>query len=79
MVYPRIMELPAGAEGVQLAQSMAQRWLLTMFTAWSSKGRFHEKMVEKYDATRIGASGGGGEYEVQSGFGWAANTTAMSR
>ncbi|CAD8070968.1 unnamed protein product [Paramecium sonneborni] len=27
-------------------------------------------MFEKYDATNIGTSGGGGEYEVQTGFGW---------
>ncbi|CAD8089254.1 unnamed protein product [Paramecium primaurelia] len=27
-------------------------------------------MFEKYDATSIGTSGGGGEYEVQTGFGW---------
>mmetsp|Transcript_3283 Transcript_3283/g.9510 ORF Transcript_3283/g.9510 Transcript_3283/m.9510 type:complete len:550 (-) Transcript_3283:20-1669(-) len=59
-----------GSEGKQLAQSIAQRWLLTMFTSWSSKGKFNKKMVEKYDATAIGVSGGGGEYAVQAGFGW---------
>lgn len=28
-------------------------------------------MFEKYDATVIGGYGGGGEYEVQLGFGWS--------
>ena len=27
-------------------------------------------MFEKYDATVIGLPGGGGEYDVQLGFGW---------
>jgi len=27
-------------------------------------------MYEKYDANVIGAPGGGGEYDVQIGFGW---------
>ena len=99
----------AGAEGRQLAASIAQRWLLTMFESWSSTGTkfFHKSafncanglmctallmswvwvvarqarqesdrvltcalwgtVVEKYDATALGVSGGGGEYSVQSG------------
>lgn len=34
----------AGAEGRQLAASIAQRWLLTMFESWSSTGTkfFHK-------------------------------------
>jgi hypothetical protein len=33
-----------GAEGRQLAASIAQRWLLTMFESWSSAGTkfFHK-------------------------------------
>ena len=27
-------------------------------------------MFEKYDATRVGHGGGGGEYVPQMGFGW---------
>jgi alpha,alpha-trehalase len=65
------LENYGGAEGRQLAASIAQRWLLTMFESWSSAGtKFFHKMVEKYDATALGVSGGGGEYSVQSGFGW---------
>jgi len=60
-----------GSEGKQLAASLAQRWLLTMYTSWSSPGRLYHKMVEKWDATAIGKSGGGGEYSVQTGFGWS--------
>lgn len=59
----------AGTVGRQLAESIAQRWLTTMFAAWSSEGRLHHRMLEKYDANEIGGGGGGGEYEVQSGFG----------
>jgi len=28
------------------------------------------KMVEKYDGVTPGVEGGGGEYDVQTGFGW---------
>lgn len=28
-------------------------------------------MFEKYSATELGGHGGGGEYEVQTGFGWS--------
>ena len=28
-------------------------------------------MYEKYDTTKIGAGGGGGEYVPQEGFGWS--------
>lgn len=27
-------------------------------------------MFEKYDSSKVGQYGGGGEYEVQKGFGW---------
>ncbi|KAK9711331.1 hypothetical protein K7432_007910 [Basidiobolus ranarum] len=33
------------------------------------------KMFEKYDATRPGRPGGGGEYTVQDGFGWTNGVT----
>lgn len=59
-----------GTEGRQLAGSIAQRWLHTMLSNWSSQGRSHHRMLEKYDAYKMGGSGGGGEYNVQFGFGW---------
>ena len=30
----------------------------------------HHKMIEKYDVYHPGDMGGGGEYELQDGFGW---------
>ncbi|ORX96141.1 glycoside hydrolase [Basidiobolus meristosporus CBS 931.73] len=32
-------------------------------------------MFEKFDVTRLGVAGGGGEYEVQDGFGWTNGVT----
>ena len=32
-------------------------------------------MFEKYDGSRIGRPGGGGEYDVQQGFGWTNGIT----
>jgi hypothetical protein len=41
------MRCCAGAEGRQLAASIAQRWLLTMFESWSSAGTkfFHKSAL----------------------------------
>lgn len=49
-----------------LAKSLAQRWLTTNYQVWKATGRMHEK----YDVTGSGKDGGGGEYELQFGFGW---------
>jgi alpha,alpha-trehalase len=34
-------------------------------------------MFEKYDSENVGQQGGGGEYEIQKGFGWT-NGVAIS-
>jgi alpha,alpha-trehalase len=56
-----------GHQGAALAADLAQRYLRTARAAWEASGR----MFEKFDATAVGAAGGGGEYEVVDGFGWS--------
>lgn len=51
----------------KLAFEMAKRWVQSNYKAFNTTSA----MFEKYDATRVGTGGGGGEYEVQFGFGWS--------
>ncbi|KAL7015080.1 hypothetical protein ACKWTF_016270 [Chironomus riparius] len=53
-------------ESKEKAQDWAQRWVLSNYLAYKESGH----MFEKYMATELGGHGGGGEYEVQTGFGW---------
>ncbi|XP_061073593.1 trehalase [Conger conger] len=48
------------------AFNLAQRWIHTNWKAYLK----YDAMFEKYDVTGDGKPGGGGEYEVQLGFGW---------
>eukprot|EP00913_Durusdinium_trenchii_P009423 g8856.t1 len=50
-----------------LAQEMTERWLQSCQMAWEKSGF----MYEKYNASKPGEGGGGGEYEPQVGFGWS--------
>lgn len=50
-----------------LAYRWAERWVQSNYVAFRETGA----MYEKYVATEFGVSGGGGEYEVQKGFGWS--------
>lgn len=50
-----------------LAHKWAQRWVQSNYVSF----RDTKAMYEKYVATEFGASGSGGEYEVQKGFGWS--------
>uniref|UniRef100_A0A8C5N959 Trehalase n=1 Tax=Gouania willdenowi TaxID=441366 RepID=A0A8C5N959_GOUWI len=50
----------------ELAFDLAQRWIGTNWLAYEK----YEAMFEKYDVNGDGKPGGGGEYEVQLGFGW---------
>lgn len=50
----------------KLAKDLAGRWLQSTLTAFKRTG----EMYEKYDAVHPGQAGGGGEYTVQTGFGW---------
>lgn len=52
----------------QLAFEQASSWMSSVFLTY-----LHSKphaMFEKYNVTRVGVPGGGGEYDVQLGFGW---------
>jgi len=49
-----------------LAFRLTERWVHSNYKAFSETGA----MYEKYDATIPGGHGGGGEYEIQLGFGW---------
>ena len=49
-----------------LAAEVADRWLATNRTQFERSG----KMLEKYDVRDPTAEAGGGEYELQDGFGW---------
>ena len=62
-----------GEEGIEFAKILAQKYLKSAYNGWLETG----KMFEKYDATSIGHPGGGGEYEVVTGFGWS-NGIALS-
>lgn len=51
----------------RLAYEISQRWVRSNFKAFNET----HAMYEKYDAVVSGGHGGGGEYEVQLGFGWS--------
>ncbi|XP_074098180.1 trehalase [Cotesia typhae] len=56
-----------GAEpALGLAKDLAIRWLRANYLGFQETGM----MYEKYSAIDPGKYGGGGEYEVQAGFGW---------
>lgn len=50
-----------------LSKQLAQAWLESNYAGYVEQGRV---MSEKYDATAVGVQGGGGEYDIQIGFGW---------
>ncbi|XP_066216863.1 trehalase-like [Saccopteryx leptura] len=52
---------------------LAQNWIRTNFDVYSRKSA----MYEKYDINNGGQPGGGGEYEVQEGFGWTNGVALM--
>ncbi|XP_051859401.1 trehalase isoform X1 [Drosophila albomicans] len=54
-------------EAKALSQRWGQRWVKSNFEAY----RETLAMFEKYDAENFGGHGGGGEYGVQTGFGWS--------
>ncbi len=50
----------------ELAETIRERWLATNQLVFDT----HRKFIEKYDVIAPGKLGGGGEYELQDGFGW---------
>ncbi|CAK6448710.1 unnamed protein product [Pipistrellus nathusii] len=57
----------------EVAFQLAQNWIQTNFRVYSQKSA----MFEKYDISSGGQPGGGGEYEVQEGFGWTNGLALM--
>lgn len=57
----------------EVAFQLAQNWIRTNFDVYSQKSA----MYEKYDINNGGQPGGGGEYEVQEGFGWTNGMALM--
>ncbi|KAK9307424.1 hypothetical protein QLX08_002235 [Tetragonisca angustula] len=53
-------------EAMDFSHELAFRWLGSNYIGYMQTGH----MFEKYDAIRPGQGGGGGEYLVQTGFGW---------
>ncbi|KAJ8955421.1 hypothetical protein NQ318_003519 [Aromia moschata] len=51
---------------VRLAYEIAETWVRSNHQAYKET----TAMYEKYDATVPGGHGGGGEYKIQTGFGW---------
>ena len=61
-------EIPDADDAAQkLALQLAQTWLESNHIGYLQNGG---KMIEKYNGMAPGAMGGGGEYDVQVGFGW---------
>ncbi|XP_055386772.1 trehalase-like [Condylostylus longicornis] len=54
-------------ESKALAEKWATRWVQSNYAAYLD----NKHMYEKYDANKFGGHGGGGEYDVQVGFGWS--------
>ncbi|XP_055853800.1 trehalase-like isoform X2 [Episyrphus balteatus] len=51
---------------MKLAKSWGYRWVQSNFAAYKDS----QAMFEKYNCEKFGGHGGGGEYEIQTGFGW---------
>ncbi|XP_019851831.1 PREDICTED: trehalase-like [Amphimedon queenslandica] len=59
-----------GADDQELnkaARNLTETWLRSNYQAWI---QYNHSMFEKYNCTASGQPGGGGEYSLQSGFGW---------
>jgi len=67
MLIEGLQRLAVESQGPALAADLAQLWVGSCYTAWRRTGFMHEK----YDASRFGFGGSGGEYEPQVGFGWS--------
>lgn len=63
----------ASPPAARAAAALAATWVRSNYEVW----RHRTAMLEKYDATVFGGFGGGGEYVVQTGFGWS-NGVIMS-
>lgn len=67
------LEKSGDEEAQQVARTFAKRWIESNIKSFIE----NKEMFEKYDSVHPGQYGGGGEYDVQSGFGWT-NGAALS-
>ncbi|EGG17928.1 Trehalase precursor [Cavenderia fasciculata] len=59
-------------DGKMMAFDMVERWITTNYCGWQETLQSNGGVLfEKYNVTDIGLPGGGGEYAVQTGFGWS--------
>lgn len=72
-VWPPLVELTVTALentetdlGRKLAEQVAHKFLNNVLNSYSASGNIYEK----YNCSQTGKPGGGGEYDVQEGFGW---------
>jgi alpha,alpha-trehalase len=72
--WPPLISIVVGAlestrsdEGSSKAKEIAESWVRACHKSFMQD----KQMFEKYDAEVLGQYGGGGEYVVQSGFGWS--------
>ncbi|KAM5131901.1 trehalase [Mantella aurantiaca] len=61
------LEKTQSAKAKEIAFKLAQKWVVTNYNAFKE----YDAMFEKYHVDDDGKPGGGGEYEVQLGFGWS--------
>lgn len=66
LIIDGLHHLPNNTLAHTLSRSFLTKWINTGLIAWE-RTNF---MYEKYNATGIGLVGGGGEYNLQLGFGW---------
>ncbi|XP_043283050.1 trehalase-like isoform X2 [Venturia canescens] len=60
------LDMTGDAWAQKYAYELSQRWVRSNYKAFNES----TYMYEKYDATQFGVGGDGGEYAVQTGFGW---------
>jgi len=62
------LENTGDAKALDIAKKLVEKWLRNVYVSYVQS---EKKMFEKYDVEEIGLPGGGGEYDVQEGFGWS--------
>lgn len=61
------LEQSEDPEAKDLALEVVRRWVKNNWVSYVQSGEY---IFEKYDVSQVGLPGGGGEYDVQEGFGW---------
>jgi len=67
----QVLEELATPDSIELAETVAQRWIESTYLGFQTTKMMHEK----YNALIPGGAGSGGEYPPQIGFGWTNGVT----